>query len=193
SPNPSHEGTRPAMRDIFTADHEDFRKTVRTFFEREIVPFHDQWERDGIVPREIWKKAGEIGMLCFDVPEEFGGMGVDDFRYNVIVSEEQTRANASGPGFSVHSDIIVPYLISIANEEQKARWLPGCVSGETITAIAMTEPGAGSDLQGIRTSAVDKGDHYLLNGAKTFISNGINADLVIVVARTNPEAGHMGF
>jgi acyl-CoA dehydrogenase len=181
------------MREIFTSEHEDFRKTVRTFFEREVLPHHDQWEADGIVPRELWKKAGDLGMLCFDVPEEFGGPGVDDFRYNVIVSEEQTRANVSGPGFSVHTDIIVPYLIRIANEEQKARWLPGCVSGETITAIAMTEPGAGSDLQGIRTSAVDKGDHYLLNGSKTFISNGINADLVIVVARTDAEAGHMGF
>ncbi len=180
------------MRDLFTAEHEDFRKTVRTFFEREVVPHHDQWEKDGIVPRELWLKAGEAGLLCFDVAEEYGGPGVDDFRYNVIVSEEQTRAGANGPGFSVHSDIIVPYLSSIATDEQKRRWLPGCVSGETITAIAMTEPGAGSDLQGIRTTAVDKGDHYLLNGAKTFISNGINADLVIVVARTDPEAGHKG-
>jgi acyl-CoA dehydrogenase len=180
------------MRDLFTAEHEDFRKTVRTFFEREVVPHHEQWEKDGIVPRELWRKAGEAGLLCFDVAEEYGGPGVDDFRYNVIVSEEQTRAGANGPGFSVHSDIIVPYLSSIANDEQKRRWLPGCVSGETITAIAMTEPGAGSDLQGIRTTAVDKGDHYLLNGSKTFISNGINADLVIVVARTDPEAGHKG-
>ncbi|MBO9523626.1 MAG: acyl-CoA dehydrogenase family protein [Nocardioidaceae bacterium] len=181
------------MRDIFTAEHEDFRKTARAFFEREVVPFHDQWEKDGIVPREIWTKAGELGLLCFDVGEEYGGAGVDDFRYNVVLSEEQTRAGASGPGFSVHSDIIVPYLSAIANEEQKQRWLPGCVTGEIVTAIAMTEPGAGSDLQGIRTSAVDKGDHYVLNGSKTFISNGIHADLVIVVARTNPEAGHMGF
>ncbi|RNL65453.1 acyl-CoA dehydrogenase [Nocardioides marmoriginsengisoli] len=180
------------MRDIFTAEHEDFRKTVRAFMEKEVVPFHDQWDKDGIVPRELWKKAGETGLLCFDVPEEFGGPGVDDFRYNVIVSEEQTRANVSGPGFSVHTDIIVPYLISIANDEQKARWLPGCVSGDTITAIAMTEPGAGSDLQGIRTTAIDKGDHYLVNGSKTFISNGIHADLVIVVARTDPDAGHKG-
>ncbi|HET6166817.1 MAG TPA: acyl-CoA dehydrogenase family protein [Marmoricola sp.] len=180
------------MRDLFTAEHEDFRKTVRTFFEREVVPHHDQWERDGIVPRELWLKAGEAGLLCFDVAEEYGGPGVADFRYNVIVSEEQTRAGANGPGFSVHSDIIVPYISTIANDEQKRRWLPGCVSGEIITAIAMTEPGAGSDLQGIRTTAVDKGDHYLLNGAKTFISNGINADLVIVVARTDPDAGHKG-
>ena len=177
---------------LYTAEHEDFRKTVRTFLEREVVPHHDQWEKDGIVPRELWRKAGEAGLLCFDVPEEYGGPGVQDFRYNVILSEEQTRANASGPGFSVHSDIIVPYLTSLGNEEQKQRWLPGCVSGETITAIAMTEPGAGSDLQGVRTTAVDKGDHYVLNGSKTFISNGINSDLVIVVARTDPEAGHKG-
>lgn len=180
------------MRDLFTAEHEDFRQTVRTFFEKEVTPFHDQWESDGIVPRELWLKAGEQGLLCFDVAEEFGGPGVDDFRYNVIVSEEQARAGANGPGFSVHSDIIVPYISSIANDEQKRRWLPGTVTGETITAIAMTEPGAGSDLQGIRTTAVDKGDHYLLNGSKTFISNGIHADLVIVVARTNPDAGHQG-
>ena len=144
------------------------------------------------MPRELWLKAGEAGLLCFDVPEEYDGPGVDDFRYNVILSEEQTRAGANGPGFSVHTDIIVPYLTSLGNDEQKKRWLPGTVSGEIITAIAMTEPGAGSDLQGIRTTAVDKGDHYLLNGSKTFISNGINADLVIVVARTDPEAGHKG-
>ena len=180
------------MRDLFTAEHEDFRKTARTFFEREVVPHHDQWEKDGIVPRELWLKAGEAGLLCFDVAEEYGGAGVADFRYNVILSEEQTRVGASGPGFSVHTDIIVPYLSAIANDEQKHRWLPGCVSGETITAIAMTEPGAGSDLQGVRTTAIDQGDHYLLNGSKTFISNGINADLVVVVARTDPDAGHKG-
>jgi alkylation response protein AidB-like acyl-CoA dehydrogenase len=180
------------MRDLYTDEHEDFRKTARTFMEKEVVPFHDQWEKDGIVPRELWTKAGETGLLCFDVAEEYGGPGVDDFRYNVILSEEQTRVGASGPGFSVHTDIIVPYLSSIANDEQKRRWLPGCVTGEIITAIAMTEPGAGSDLQGVRTTAVDKGDHYLLNGSKTFISNGINADLVIVVARTDPDAGYKG-
>jgi alkylation response protein AidB-like acyl-CoA dehydrogenase len=179
-------------RDIFEPEHEDFRQTVRTFFEKEVMPHHEQWEKDGIVPRELWLKAGEAGLLCFDVPEEYGGPGIDDFRFNMIVSEEQTRTGGSGPGFSVHTDIIVPYLISLGNEEQKQRWLPGCVSGELITAIAMTEPGAGSDLQGIRTTAVDKGDHYVVNGSKTFISNGINADLVIVVARTNPDAGHQG-
>ena len=179
-------------RAVFEVEHEDFRATARAFFERQAVPHHAQWEKDGIVPREVWLEAGKAGLLCFDVPEEYGGPGVADFRYNVVLSEEQTRSGASGPGFSVHSDIIVPYLSSLGTDEQKRRWLPGCVTGETITAIAMTEPGAGSDLQGVRTSAVDAGDHYVVNGAKTFISNGINADLVVVVARTDPDAGHQG-
>jgi alkylation response protein AidB-like acyl-CoA dehydrogenase len=179
-------------RELFEPEHESFRQTVRTFFEKEVVPSNDQWERDGIVPRELWQKAGQAGLLCFDVPEEYDGPGVTDFRYNQILSEEQTRSGAAGPGFSVHTDIIVPYLISLGTDEQKHRWLPGCVSGDTITSIAMTEPGAGSDLQGIRTTAVDKGDHYVLNGSKTFISNGILSDLVIVVAKTDPEAGHKG-
>ena len=181
---------------LYQAAHEDFRKSARKFFEREVVPHHAQWEADGIVPRELWLAAGEAGLLCFDIPEEYGGAGIEDFRFNVVLSEEQTRSGASGPGFSVHSDIIVPYLSSLGTTEQKQRWLPGCVSGETITAIAMTEPGAGSDLQGVRTTAVasadDRGGHYVVNGSKTFISNGINADLVIVVARTDPDAGHQG-
>ena len=181
------------MRDLFDTEHEDFRRTVRTFYEKEVQPNNEKWDAEGIVPRELWLKAGEAGLLCFDVPEEYGGPGVDDFRYNVIVSEEQSRVGANGPGFSVHTDIIVPYLIKLGNDEQKKRWLPGCVTGETITAIAMTEPGAGSDLQGVRTTAVDKGDHFLLNGSKTFISNGILADLVIVVARTDPDAGAHGY
>jgi acyl-CoA dehydrogenase len=181
------------MRDLFETEHEDFRKSVRTFMEKEVLPNNEKWDAEGIVPRELWLKAGEAGLLCFDVPEEYGGPGVDDFRYNVVVTEEQGRIGASGPGFSVHSDIIVPYLITLGNDEQKRRWLPGCVTGEIITAIAMTEPGAGSDLQGVRTSAVDKGDHYVLNGSKTFISNGILADLVIVVAKTNPDAGAHGY
>ena len=181
-----------AERPILEAEHESFRQTVRSFLEREVVPFHDQWEHDGVVPRELWTRAGAQGLLCFDVAEEYGGPGVADFRYNMVMAEELTRAGVNGPGFLVHTDIIVPYISSLGTDEQKQRWLPGCVSGETITAIAMTEPGAGSDLQGIRTTAVDKGDHYVLNGSKTFISNGILADLVIVVARTDPEAGHKG-
>ncbi len=181
-----------AERPILEAEHESFRQTVRSFLEKEVVPFHDQWEKDGVVPRELWTKAGAQGLLCFDVAEEYGGPGVADFRYNMVMAEELTRAGVNGPGFLVHTDIIVPYLSSLGTDEQKRRWLPGCVSGETITAIAMTEPGAGSDLQGIRTTAVDKGDHYVLNGSKTFISNGILSDLVIVVARTDAEAGHKG-
>ena len=178
---------------IYTQEHEDFRAMVRTFMEKEVAPHMEQWEKAGQVSRDLWLKAGEQGLLCFDVPEEHGGMGMEDFRYNANVSEELSRVGASGPGFPVHTDIIVPYITSLGTEEQKQRWLPGCVSGELISAIAMTEPGAGSDLQGIKTSAVDKGDHYVLNGAKTFISNGIMSDLVVVVARTDPDAGHMGF
>ncbi len=177
---------------IYEQEHEDFRAMARTFMEKEVAPHMEQWEKDGQVSRELWLRAGEQGLLCFDVPEEFGGMGVDDFRYNAIVSEELSRIGASGPGFPVHTDIIVPYITSLGTDEQKQRWLPGLASGELISAIAMTEPGAGSDLQGVKTSAVDKGDHYVLNGSKTFISNGIMSDVVIVVCRTDPDAGHMG-
>jgi alkylation response protein AidB-like acyl-CoA dehydrogenase len=182
----------PDAPSILEQEHEDFRRTVRSFLEKEVVPHHEQWEKDGQVSREVWTKAGEQGLLCFDVAEEYGGAGVKDFRYNMVVAEEMCRVGASGPGFPVHTDIIVPYISQLGTDEQKARWLPGLVSGELISAIAMTEPGAGSDLQGIRTSAVDKGDHYVVNGSKTFISNGILSDLVIVVCRTNPDAGHQG-
>jgi alkylation response protein AidB-like acyl-CoA dehydrogenase len=182
----------PDRPSILEQEHEDFRAVARAFFDREVVPFHEQWERDGIVDRDVWRKAGERGLLCFDVEEAFGGPGMADFRYNMVLAEESARAGASGPGFAVHTDIIVPYISSLGTDEQKQRWLPGCVSGDLVTAIAMTEPGAGSDLQGIRTTAVDAGDHYVLNGSKTFISNGILADLVIVVCRTDPDAGHQG-
>ena len=182
----------PDRPSIYDQEHEDFRATARAFLEKEVKPFHDQWEKDGQVDREVWRKAGTAGLLCFDVDEEYGGAGVTDFRYNVVLAEEIIRAGASGLGFSVHTDVIVPYISSLANDEQKQRWLPGLVSGDLISAIAMTEPGAGSDLQGIRTSAVDKGDHYVVNGSKTFISNGVLSDLVIVVARTDPDAGHQG-
>jgi acyl-CoA dehydrogenase len=182
----------PDRHSIYEQEHEDFRATARAFLEREVKPFHDQWEKDGQVDREVWRKAGAAGLLCFDVDELYGGAGVKDFRYNVVLAEEIIRAGASGLGFGVHTDVIVPYISSLATDEQKQRWLPGLVSGDLVSAIAMTEPGAGSDLQGIRTSAVDKGDHYVLNGSKTFISNGILSDLVIVVARTDPDAGHQG-
>ena len=181
------------MREIFDQEHEAFRRTVRSFLDKEVVPHHDQWEKDGIVSRDVWLAAGRQGLLGFDVPEEYGGGGVRDFRYNLVLAEEMTLSGIHGPGFPLHNDIIVPYLSSLGTDEQKRRWLPGCCSGELVTAIAMTEPGAGSDLQGIRTTAVDKGDHYVLNGSKTFISNGILSDLVIVVARTNPDAGAQGF
>ena len=180
-------------RTIFDADHDAFRETVRTFAEKEIAPYHEQWEKDGIVPRELWEKAGELGLLGFMMPEEHGGGGVSDFRYNAILNEEITRVGASGVGFVIQTDLVSTYLLSYATDEQKARWFPKFCSGEIITAIAMTEPGTGSDLQGIKTSARREGDEYVINGSKTFITNGINADLVLVVCQTDPEAGAMGF
>ncbi|MEU8527801.1 MULTISPECIES: acyl-CoA dehydrogenase family protein [Streptomyces] len=179
-------------RQIFTADHEAFRESVRTFLAKEVLPHYEQWEKDGIVSREVWRAAGRQGLLGLAVDEEYGGGGNTDFRYSAVLAEEFTRAGAPGLAIGLHNDIIGPYLTSLATDEQKARWLPGFCSGETITAIAMTEPGAGSDLQGIRTSAEDRGDHWVLNGSKTFISNGILADLVIVVAKTTPEGGAHG-
>ncbi|MEV4582675.1 acyl-CoA dehydrogenase family protein [Nonomuraea jabiensis] len=179
-------------RDLFDEEHLLFRETVREFMAREVVPHHAQWEKDGIVPREVWKKAGELGMFGFSVPEEYGGAGVTDFRYNAVIVEEIIRHGASGLGFSLHNDVMAPYLVDLTNDEQKQRWLPGFASGELISAIAMSEPGAGSDLQGIRTTALREGDHYLVNGQKTFITNGINADLVVVVAKTDPDAGARG-
>lgn len=176
-------------RQIFDADHEAFRETVRTFLTKEVLPHYEQWEKDGIVSREAWRAAGRQGLLGLAVPEEYGGGGNTDFRYAAVIAEEFTRAGAPGLAIGLHNDIIGPYLTSLATEDQKRRWLPGFCSGETITAIAMTEPGAGSDLQGIRTTAEDRGDHWVLNGSKTFISNGILADLVIVVAKTTPRAG----
>ncbi|MFE4972462.1 acyl-CoA dehydrogenase family protein [Kitasatospora sp. NPDC056651] len=179
-------------REIFTEQHDDFRATVRAFLAKEVLPHYDRWEKAGIVDRSAWLAAGRQGLLGLAVPEEYGGGGTPDFRYAAVLAEEFARAGASGLAIGLHNDIIGPYLTSLATEEQKRRWLPGFCSGELITAIAMTEPGTGSDLQGIRTQAADRGDHYLLNGAKTFISNGILADLVIVVARTTPEGGAHG-
>jgi len=175
------------QREIFDTDHRVYREAARAFFDTEVVPFQEEWEDVGHVPRELWESAGAQGHLCHAAPEEYGGAGVDDFRFPTILIEEQARALASGPGFPVHSDIVLPYLLALGTEEQKQRWLPGMVAGTTIGAIAMTEPGTGSDLSGIRTSAVLEGDHYLLNGAKTFITNGVLADLVVVVARTSDE------
>ncbi|MEV6234062.1 acyl-CoA dehydrogenase family protein [Saccharopolyspora shandongensis] len=180
-------------RELFEPEHEAFRETVRTFVNKELVPHVEEWEAAGVVSRESWLAAGAQGLLGFAVDEQYGGGGVDDFRFNVVFDEELVNAGISGFGSPLHNDIIAPYLIKLANDEQKQRWLPGFCSGELITAIAMTEPGAGSDLQGIRTTAVrDVGGDFVLNGQKTFISNGILADLVIVVARTDPDAGHEG-
>lgn len=181
-------------RTIFSPEHEQFRETVSKFFVAEAVPHHERWEDEGQIDRQLWNKAGEQGMLCALAPEEYGGAGAD-FRYNIIVSEELAKLGLTGVGFPVHSDIVVPYILNHGNEAQKEKYIPGCVSGEIVTAIAMTEPGTGSDLQGIKASAVDKGDHYLLNGSKTFITNGQHADIVIVVCRTNPapEAGAQAF
>ncbi|MER6300487.1 acyl-CoA dehydrogenase family protein [Kitasatospora sp. NPDC001539] len=180
------------QREIFTEQHEDFRATVKAFLAKEVLPHYDRWEKAGIVDRSAWLAAGRQGLLGPAVPEEYGGGGTPDFRYAAVLAEEFARAGVSGLAIGLHNDIIGPYLTSLGTEEQKRRWLPGFCTGELITAIAMTEPGTGSDLQGIRTHAVDRGDHYLLNGAKTFISNGILADLVIVVARTTPEGGAHG-
>lgn len=179
-------------RPLFDAEHEAFRASVGAFLDREAVPFHPQWEADGVVDRDVWRKAGEHGLLGLQLPEEYGGGGTDDFRFNAVIGEEMTRRGIHGCAFSLFNDMIAPYFVASADAEQRARWFPGLCSGELIAAIAMTEPGAGSDLQGIRTTAVDAGDHYLLNGQKTFISNGILADLVVVAARTDPDAGHRG-
>ena len=179
-------------RTIFDAEHDAFRETVRAFCDKQVAPHHAEWEAAGIVPRELWRTAGSLGLLGFMVPEEYGGGGERDFRYNAVLGEELTRVGGSGVGFTIHTDINAPYLLDLTSTEQKARWLPGFCSGETITAIAMTEPGAGSDLQAIRTTARRDGDAYVLDGAKTFISNGISADLVIVVASTAPGTGAAG-
>jgi alkylation response protein AidB-like acyl-CoA dehydrogenase len=179
-------------RELFEPEHEAFRETAREFITRELQPHQQEWEAAGVVSREAWRAAGKLGLLGFAVDEQYGGGGTPDFRFNVVLDEELVKAGISGFGAPLHNDVIAPYLLRLANEEQKQRWLPGFCSGELITAIAMTEPGAGSDLQGIRTTAVRDGDHYVLNGQKTFISNGILADLVIVVARTDPDAGHRG-
>jgi alkylation response protein AidB-like acyl-CoA dehydrogenase len=173
---------------LYETEHDEFRDMVRAWAEKNVAPFHAEWEKAGIVPRELWLSGGAQGLLGFDIDEQYGGGGVHDFRYNAVLDEEMTRIGASGVGFGLHNDVVAPYLRDLATDEQKARWLPKFCSGELITAIAMTEPGAGSDLQGITTTARKDGDGWVLNGAKTFITNGINADLVIVVARTDPDA-----
>ncbi len=174
-----------AGRTAYNEDHEAFRQSVRSFIKAEVVPHIERWDEAGIIERDIWPKAGAVGMLCPTVPEEYGGLGLD-FGYNAIIDEEVAYGGTS-LGFSLQSDIVVNYLISYGSEEQKKHWLPRLVSGETITAIAMTEPGVGSDLQGIRTTAKKDGNHYVINGSKTYITNGQNADLILVCCKTDTE------
>jgi acyl-CoA dehydrogenase len=180
------------QRDIFTSEHDDFRDLVRAFIAKEVTPYHEKWEADKMVSRDVWLAAGRAGLLGIEIDEKYGGGGSTDYRYYLIFNEEMARAGATGPGFAVHNDINGPYFQRLATPEQCERWLPGYCSGDTITAIAMTEPEAGSDLQGMRTTAVRDGGHYVLNGSKTFISNGQLCDLVIVAARTDPAAGYRG-
>jgi len=166
----------------YTEEHRIFRETVRRFFAKEVVPYIDEWEEAGRVPKSVWRKMGEQGFLCMDVPEEYGGLGAD-FLYSVIITEELGRTGNTGLATPLHSDIVVPYITSFASEELKKKYLPGCVSGDLITAVAMTEPNTGSDLAAIRTTAAEDGDDVIINGQKTFISNGLNCGLVVLAAR----------
>jgi alkylation response protein AidB-like acyl-CoA dehydrogenase len=179
-------------RDIFIEEHEAFRDMARAFIAREITPYWAQWEQDKMVSRDAWRAAGKQGLLGIHIPEEYGGGGNPDYRFYVIFNEELARGGANGPGFTVHNEMIGPYLERLCTPEQKQRWYPGYCSGELIAAIAMSEPGAGSDLQGIRATAVRSDKYFILNGQKTFISNGQLCDFVIVVARTDPSAGSKG-
>lgn len=181
-------------RDIYTEEHEIFRQSVRDFVAKEITPFNEQWEKNKMVSRESWQKLGEAGFLCMQAPEEYGGLGITDFKYNTIFAEELGLTGCAGPavGYPLHNDIVFPYIHHYGQEALLKKVVPGCVSGEIILAIAMTEPGAGSDLQGMRSTAEDKGDHYLLNGSKTFITNGYLSDGVVVAAKTDPSKGAKG-
>ena len=169
----------------YTEEHRIFRSTVRKYFEKEVIPYVEEWEEAGITPKSAWKKLGEQGFLCTNVPEEYGGLGAD-FLYSVIMIEEMALTNHCGLRTALHSDIVVPYLVSFGSEDLKHKYLPGCISGDIITAVAMTEPNTGSDLAAIKTNAVEDGDEVIINGQKTFISNGINCGIVIVAAR-DPE------
>ncbi len=173
-------------RSCYNEDHEAFRDTVRQFVAREIEPNCATWDENGIVPREVWPKAGALGLLCPTVPEAYGGLNLD-FGYNAIVNEEFGHGTDVATGFSLQSDIVANYLVQYGSEEQKQKWLPGMVSGEVVTAIAMTEPGTGSDLQGLRTTAKKDGNHYVINGSKTYITNGQNADLILVCCKTDTD------
>ncbi len=178
-------------RTIFSEEHEIFRVAVQRFIEQEITPYHEQWEKDGKVSRNAWRKAGEAGLLCPNVSEEFGGLGAD-FLYNAVIAEEFAKAGATGPGFSVHSDMAATYLDTFGSHELKEKWLPSLISGECIAALGLTEPDAGSDLKELRTTAVRDGDEYLINGQKVYISNGLLCDIVILAVKTDPNAGVKG-
>lgn len=178
-------------RTIFSDDHKQFRDSFRKFLDKEVVPFHAEWEEQGYVDRRVWTKAGEAGFLCPSMPEEYGGAGADRL-YSVVMMEEIARSNTTGIGFGLHSEIVAPYILHYGSEQQKKRFLPALARGEMVGAIAMSEPAAGSDLQGILTTAVRDGDFYVVNGSKTFVTNGWHADLVITVAKTNPAAGAKG-
>lgn len=181
-------------RPIFDDDHQDYRESFRSFLNAEVVPHFAEWDAAGIAPKELSKKAGGHGFMGMAIPEEYGGPGVDDWRFNVVLTEEAVRAGvgAAMGGPMLTTDICLPYILAAGTEEQKKRWLPGVASGDTVLAIAMTEPGTGSDLAAVKTNARRDGDEYVLNGQKTFITNGQNADYVIVVAKTDPDAGHSG-
>jgi len=178
-------------RNLFSEEHEMFRDTVRKFIDREIRPYHEQWEKDGIVPREVWLKAGEAGLLCCTIPEEYGGLGLD-YLFDVVVFEEMARCGYTGPGFLIHCDLVATYIKSFGSEAQKKHWLPKMVTGEAIGALGMTEPHAGSDLKNIRTRAVREGDEYVINGQKVFISNGQMCDVLVLATKTDRDAGAKG-
>ncbi len=178
-------------RTLFSAEHDLFRDQVRRFIAAEITPYHAAWEKDGIVPRSAWLKAGEAGLLCTEVPEEYGGGG-GDFLFGAIMIEEMARAGATGPTFYLHSDIVAPYLVHYGTVEQKRRWLPPMATGEVIVSLGMTEPSGGSDVQAMRTTAIRDGDEYVINGQKVFITAGFNADLVVLACKTDPKARARG-
>ncbi|MBU6227415.1 MAG: acyl-CoA dehydrogenase family protein [Acidobacteria bacterium] len=182
-------------RTIFDETHDQFRSAFRGWLDDRVVPNHEEWERDGITPRDLWFDAGKQGFLGLTVPESYGGGGTNDYRFAAIMTEEigTTGVIGSGNGITLHNDIVLPYYLELANDEQKKRWLPGMCTGELIGALGITEPNTGSDVAGVRTTGVKKGGVYIVNGAKTFISNGINSDLVITVCKTDPEKGHRGF
>lgn len=180
-------------RTIFDDVHDQFRESVRTFLVREAIPHEDRWERDGVVDRDFWRKAAAAGFVGFEAPESYGGLAIDDFRFNAVIDEEVERAGVVTDNFALENDIVAPYLLELTDDEQKRRWLPGFTSGELVAAIAMSEPGAGSDLQAMATSATRDGERWVLNGSKTFVTSGIQADLVIVAARTAEGSARSGF